>query len=54
MLSKLLGFIGATAGGAMGWWLGSFGGVMASFTISVIGTGIGIYYGRRIAHHYEV
>ena len=54
MLSKLLVFIGATAGGALGWWLGNFAGLMTAFMLSTVGTGFGIYYGRRLARHYEV
>ena len=54
MLSKLLIFIGATAGGALGWWLGNLAGFMTAFFVSTIGSGVGIYYGRRLAQHYEV
>lgn len=48
-MSKLLSFIGASAGGAIGWWLGAHVGVMTAFIVSVCGTGVGIYGGRRIA-----
>ncbi len=54
MLPKMLGFIGATVGGAIGWWLGNYVGFMTAFMVSMIGTGFGIYAGRRIAQHYEV
>ena len=46
---KMLGFIGATVGGAVGWWLGDkVGGMMTAFVVSMIGTAAGVYYGRRI------
>lgn len=45
----LVGFIGATIGGAIGWWLGEFVGLMTAFILSTVGTGIGIYYARRWA-----
>jgi membrane protein YqaA with SNARE-associated domain len=51
-MSKLLVFAGATLGGAVGWWLGAFVGVFTAFTISMIGTGVGMYAGRRFAVDY--
>lgn len=54
MLTKMLGFIGATAGGAVGWWAGAGVGMMTAFMLSMVGTGLGIWAGRRIANHYEV
>ena len=54
MLNKMLGFIGATAGGAIGWWAGEGVGFMTAFMLSILGTGIGIYAGIRVARHYEV
>ena len=53
-MSKLLAFVGATLLSAVGWWLGAFVGIMTSVILSAIGTGVGIYYGRRIAEHYEL
>jgi hypothetical protein len=47
---KLMGFLGATIGGYAGWALGARFGVMTAFMISMIGTGLGIYVGRRVAH----
>ena len=48
-MSKLLAFLGATIGGALGWWLGARVGTMAAFFLSVLGTAVGVYAGRRIA-----
>jgi hypothetical protein len=49
---KLLAIIGATIGGTVGWWLGAFVGTMTAFMLSMVGTGLGIYYGRRIAQQH--
>ena len=54
LMGKLLGFIGATLFGAVGWWLGAFVGVMTAWTLSAVGTGVGIYVGKRMASHYDV
>jgi hypothetical protein len=48
-MSRLLIIVGASAGSAIGWWLGSHGGMMTAFFVSMLGTGVGIYAGRRIA-----
>jgi phage tail tape-measure protein len=49
---KLYSFIGATAGSYAGWALGAPVGITTAFIISMVGTGLGIYVGRRVAHHY--
>jgi len=36
------GWIGASVGGAIGWWLGAYVGVMTAFFVSMLGTGIGL------------
>jgi hypothetical protein len=51
-MEKLLGFIGASALGAAGWWAGEHVGLMTAFVTSVIGTGIGLYWGRRLARDF--
>ncbi len=44
-------FICASAG----WWIGEqFGGIFTAFVISMIGTGIGIYAGKRVISHWDV
>jgi hypothetical protein len=48
-MSRLLVVLGATIGGAAGWWLGADIGTMTAFFLSVIGTAIGVYAGRRFA-----
>ena len=48
-MTKLMGFLGATIGGYVGWALGARFGVMTAFMLSMVGTGLGIYVGRRIA-----
>jgi hypothetical protein len=48
-MNKLLAFVGATIGGYLGWWLGARVGIMTAFMVSMIGTGAGIYFARRVA-----
>jgi uncharacterized membrane protein YbhN (UPF0104 family) len=48
-MSKLLTLLGASVGSAIGWWLGARVGMMTAFVVSMVGTGLGIYAGRRIA-----
>jgi hypothetical protein len=51
-MEKLLGFIGATALGSVGCWAGERMGVMTAFVVSMVGTGVGLYAGRRVARDY--
>jgi hypothetical protein len=44
-----MGFLGATVGGYAGWALGARFGTMTAFVVSMVGTGAGIYAGRRAA-----
>ena len=48
-MGKLFSFLGATIGGYAGWFLGARIGLMTAFMLSIVGTGVGIYYGRRLA-----
>jgi len=48
-VSKVLTLLGASVGGAIGWWLGARIGTMTAFVVSTVGTGVGVYAGRRIA-----
>ena len=51
-MEALLGFIGATIVGTAGWWLGEHIGFMTAFALGMVGTGIGLYVGRRAAREY--
>jgi hypothetical protein len=48
-MSKLLTFLGASVGGAIGWWVGAPFGIMTAFIVSMVGTGLGMYGGRWLA-----
>ncbi len=54
LMKKVLGFLGATVGGGIGWWLGAHVGIMTAFMLSMVGTGAGIYAGARVADHYGI
>ena len=51
-MSKLIGWVGATIGGAIGWWLGARVGIMTAFMVSIVGTGAGLYIARRFFSDY--
>jgi hypothetical protein len=48
-LSTLLAWVAATLLGALGWWAGAFEGMFTAFVLSMVGTGVGLYLGRRMA-----
>ena len=48
-MSNLLAFLGANVFGGLGWWLGSSVGLMTAVMLSVVGTALGVYVGRRLA-----
>jgi hypothetical protein len=50
-MGKLLGFVGASLVGSIGWWMGAPVGFMTAFFLSMVGTGVGMYAGRRLADH---
>ncbi|HEV8612438.1 MAG TPA: hypothetical protein VGQ73_02940 [Gemmatimonadales bacterium] len=39
-------------GGYLGWWLGAHTGIFTAFLVSMLGTGVGLYAGRRIGANY--
>ena len=51
-MSKLFSFLGATILGYVGWFIGARVGITTAFVVSMVGTGVGIYYGRLIARNY--
>jgi hypothetical protein len=52
-MRKLLGMIGATVGGWVGWAIGAPVSMMTAFMLSMVGTGVGMYIGYRIATYYS-
>jgi hypothetical protein len=53
-MTKLMIMVTSTIGSAIGWWVGAKIGIMTAFMVSMLGTGIGIYYGRKAAQHFEL
>ena len=51
-MRKLFSFIGATIGSYAGWALGASVGMTTAFMVSMVGTGLGMYFGHRIAKNY--
>ena len=51
-VTKLLGFLGLTIGSWIGWSLGAHVSLTAAVLLSIVGTGMGLYLGRRIARDY--
>jgi len=39
-----------TLGGGFGWWLGAHDGIMTAFILGIVGTGVGLYIGKRAAN----
>ena len=44
-MRKLLGWVGATVSGGLGWWVGARVGLMTAVVSSAVATGIGLYLG---------
>ncbi len=51
-MSRLLSLVGAGVGGWIGWAIGAHVGPMSAFVLSMIGTGVGLYAGRRLSREY--
>ena len=53
-MNKLVVSLCAFLLSAAGWWLGALvGGIFTAFTVSMIGTGVGIYAGRRVVSMWD-
>ena len=48
-VSRLFAIIGSTIGGWLGWTIGARVGFMTAYTLGIVGTAAGVYYGRRFA-----
>ena len=51
-MAKLLAFLGMAIGGWLGWVAGARLSFFAAFVLGIVGTGVGLYVGRRIAGDY--
>lgn len=51
-MTRIFSLLGATIGGAIGWALGAKVGITTAFFLSMVGTGVGMYYGTRLAQQY--
>jgi hypothetical protein len=49
---RFLLFVGMTVGGAIGWWLGSYGGIWVALLASGVGSLIGVYVTYRLVRDY--
>jgi hypothetical protein len=47
-MKRLVGLVGATAGSAVGWWLGAHVGIMTAVLASALGTGVGLWAAVRL------
>jgi ABC-type multidrug transport system permease subunit len=53
-MKKLFSFVGATILSSIGWWMGAqVGGIFAAFVVSMVGTGVGMYAGYRLAENID-
>ena len=48
-MGRLFAIIGSTIGGWIGWTVGARVGLMTAWTLGVVGTAAGVYYGRIFA-----
>lgn len=51
-MNKVFGFLGMTVGGWLGWLAGAYISFFVAFLLSIIGTGVGLWLGRRWAQSY--
>ena len=52
-MKKLLVLVLSTIGSAAGWWLGALVGIMAAFILGMVGLGLGMWAGARLARDHQ-
>lgn len=52
-MTKIMMLAGATIGGWVAWFAARGFGTMTAFFVSVLGSAVGVYLGRRWASRYE-
>lgn len=51
-MKGIFGFIGMTVGGWLGWFAGAWISIFTAFVISMLGTGVGLYFGHKLAKQF--
>lgn len=51
-MTKLLITLSTFVLGSLGWYLGEPAGIFTAFVASMVGTGLGVYLGKRLATHW--
>jgi len=51
-MEKIIVIVTTTILSGIGWWLGAFVGIFTAFTLSIVGTGFGVYFGRKFVRDY--
>lgn len=52
-MNKLVVSLSSFLLASAGWWIGAFAGPLAAFVVSMIGTGVGIYAGKKIVNMWD-
>lgn len=51
-MKAMVRFVGMTAGGWVGWFMGAPISIYWAFMVSMLGTGIGLYYTQKLVKRY--
>jgi hypothetical protein len=51
-MKAMVWIVATSIGGAAGWWLGAFVGIFTAVSLSAIGSGVALFYARRLASEY--
>jgi uncharacterized protein YcfJ len=51
-MRKLCWIVGASIGGAIGWWIGGKVGIMTAYILSSAGALLGVYLGIKFSREY--
>jgi len=52
-MKAIIVIVAASIGGWAGWWLGYHWGLFSALVLSMLGTGAGVYFGRRFNQMYD-